>query len=178
MHLPDGGIRQRFSETRQSRNSGFRVDENSQIEQKVREKCVISKSHFHKRTEIKLLQNSLYGRLSRRRYSCAWRPTVGLRITSDAVGFETSKNVTRTAQGKAAFAFESVFLRNLCVRKKALSGTIVHVSPEPASNLVRPGCNRSPSPGSAKAFCFRGSWIRQNAQRRPHSRTIRRQRRW
>ena len=33
--------------------------------------CVISKSHVHKHLKIKLLQNSLYGRLSRRRYSCA-----------------------------------------------------------------------------------------------------------
>ena len=36
----------------------------------VRENCVISKSHIHKLLEIRLLQNALYGRLSRRRYSC------------------------------------------------------------------------------------------------------------
>ena len=31
---------------------------------------MISKSHAHKLPEIKQLQNSIYGRLSRRRYSC------------------------------------------------------------------------------------------------------------
>jgi hypothetical protein len=42
---------------------------------------VISKSHFHKLLEIKLLQNSIYGRLSRRRYSCAGgRPWVQIYI--------------------------------------------------------------------------------------------------
>jgi hypothetical protein len=47
--------------------------------------------------------------------------------------------------------------------EEAFSATSVHVSPEPASNLVRPGRNRSPYPGSAKTFCFRGSWIGQNS---------------
>ena len=37
---------------------------------KVRESCVISKLYVPKFLEVKLLQNTLFGRLSRRRYSC------------------------------------------------------------------------------------------------------------
>ena len=37
---------------------------------KVRQICVISRAHVRKLLQIKRLQNSLYGRLSRRRCSC------------------------------------------------------------------------------------------------------------
>ena len=61
----------------------------------------------------------------------------------------------------------SIPARQLMRKPEAFSATSVHVSPEPASNLVRPGHNRSSSPGSAKTFCFRGSWIGQNSDLHP-----------
>jgi hypothetical protein len=59
---------------------------------------VISKLHIHKYLEIKRLQNSLYGRLSRRRHSCTRRSTVGTdnaeenwQITSQDLGLKPDR---------------------------------------------------------------------------------------
>ena len=44
---------------------------------------MISKSHVHKFLEVNSLQNTIYGRLSRRRYSCAWRARAWVRNLID-----------------------------------------------------------------------------------------------
>ena len=66
------------------------------------------------------------------------------------VARDKDKNLTRRSQGNAEFAFEPVFLRDICVGKKAVSGASVHVSPEPASNLVRPGGRNTAEPCAGK----------------------------
>ena len=94
---PDDGsgfnqIHKRVDQTRRTLVRPRRMRKESAVN------CVISKSHVHKHLEIKLLQNSLYGRLSRRRYSCdGGRPWVQIYIWREpgSCACETGRELRR-----------------------------------------------------------------------------------